>query len=375
MLKILPKQTASMYTRDGVRLDADIYRPDTDGEFPVLLMRQPYGRAIASTVVYAHPTWYAAHGYIVVIQDVRGRGTSEGEFKLFVNEIADGEDTVNWAAKLLGSNGKVGMYGFSYQGMTQLYAASAKPSALTTICPAMIGYDLYTDWAYEGGAFCLQTNLAWAIQLATETARLQGDKTAYQALFAASRNLPLNNPEILNNLAPESFYHEWLAHPQPDAYWEQLSPKSHLQAVDLPMFHIGGWFDTYLRGTLHLYQDMAARSTKPQHLLVGPWAHLPWGRKVGDIDFGVKAASPVDRMQIRWFDQFLKGVDTGLLQEAPVCLFEMGSNFWRSFPSLFTQNQKSYFLSTTGIASIREDSGTLSTQNLKLSTTDRANAS
>ncbi|MBW4689738.1 MAG: CocE/NonD family hydrolase [Komarekiella atlantica HA4396-MV6] len=234
-----------------------------------------------------------------------------------------------------------------------------EPPALTTICPAMIGYDLYTDWAYEGGAFCLQTNLAWAIQLATETARLQGNKTAYQALFAASRNLPLNNPEILKNLAPESFYHEWLAHPQSDAYWEKLSPKSHLQTVDLPMFHIGGWFDTYLRGTLHLYQDMAARSTKPQHLLVGPWAHLPWGRKVGDIDFGVKAASPVDRMQIRWFDQFLKGIDTGLLQEAPVCLFEMGSNLWRSFPSLFTQNQKSYFLSTTGLASIREDSGTL----------------
>jgi uncharacterized protein len=359
MLKVLPKQHASMHTRDGVRLDADIYHPDADGEFPVLLMRQPYGRAIASTVVYAHPTWYAAHGYIVVIQDVRGRGTSEGEFKLFVNEIADGEDAVNWAANLPGSNGKVGMYGFSYQGMTQLYAGAAKPSALKTICPAMIGYDLYTDWAYEGGAFCLQTNLAWAIQLATETARLQGDQTAYQALFAASRNLPLNNLEILNNIAPDSFYHEWLAHPQSDAYWEQLSPKSHLQTVDLPMFHIGGWFDTYLRGTLHLYQDMAARSTKAQHLLVGPWAHLPWGRKVGDIDFGVKAASPVDRMQVRWFDQFLKGIDTGLLQEAPVCLFEMGSNFWRSFPNIPTPNQKSHLLSTTGLASIREDSGTL----------------
>ncbi|MBD6619388.1 CocE/NonD family hydrolase [Komarekiella sp. 'clone 1'] len=359
-----------MYTRDGVRLDADIYRPDADGEFPVLLMRQPYGRAIASTVVYAHPTWYATHGYIVVIQDVRGRGTSEGEFKLFVHEIADGEDAVNWAAKLPGSNSKVGMYGFSYQGMTQLYAAAAKPPALTTICPAMIGYDLYSDWAYEGGAFCLQTNLAWAIQLATETARLQGDKTAYQALFAASRNLPLNNSEILKNLAPDSFYHEWLAHPQPDAYWEKLSPKSYLQTVDLPMFHIGGWFDTYLRGTLHLYQDMAVRNATPQHLLVGPWAHLPWGRKVGDIDFGAKAASPVDKMQIRWFDHFLKGIDTGLFEEAPVCLFEMGSNFWRTFPSLPTQNQKSYFLSTTGLASIREDSGTLSTENSTLSTTD-----
>ncbi|BAZ28714.1 peptidase S15 [Cylindrospermum sp. NIES-4074] len=370
MLKVLPKQTASMYTRDGVRLDADIYYPDADGEFPILLMRQPYGRTIASTVVYAHPTWYAAHGYIVVIQDVRGRGTSEGEFKLFVHEISDGEDTVNWAANLPRSNGKVGMYGFSYQGMTQLYAAAAKPPALTTICPAMIGYDLYTDWAYEGSAFCLQTNLAWAIQLATETARLRGDKTAYQALFAASRNLPLTNPEILQQLAPESFYHEWVAHPQADAYWEKLSPKSYLQTVDLPMFHLGGWFDTYLRGTLHLYQDMTTRSSTPQHLLVGPWMHLPWGRKVGAIDFGAKAASPVDGMQVRWFNQFLKGVDTGLLEELPVCLFEMGSNMWTYFPIIPISNQKSYFLSSTGLASIREDAGNLSTHHSQLSSVD-----
>ncbi|BBD60854.1 peptidase S15 [Nostoc sp. HK-01] len=360
MYKVLPKQTASMYTRDGVRLDADIYRPDAAENFPVLLMRQPYGRAIASTVVYAHPRWYAAHGYIVVIQDVRGRGTSAGEFKLFAHEIADGEDSIYWAAHLPGSNGKVGMYGFSYQGMTQLYAAAAKPSALKTICPAMIGYDLYTDWAYEGGTFCLQTNIAWAIQLATETARLCNNQSAYQALLTAARNLPVNNPEILQQLAPESFYHEWAAHTQPDTYWEELSPKRHLQAVDLPMFHIGGWFDTYLRGTLNLYKDIAARSITAQHLLVGPWAHLPWGRKVGEVDFGAKAASPVDRMQIRWFDQFLKDIDTGLLQESSICLFEMGSNIWRTFPSLNTANQKSYFLSTTGLASIREDSGILS---------------
>jgi uncharacterized protein len=107
MFKILPKQTQSMYTRDGIKLDADLYIPDAEGEFPVLLMRQPYGREIASTVVYAHPSWYAAHGYIVVIQDVRGRGTSQGEFKLFTHEIQDGEDSVNWAANLPRSNGKV----------------------------------------------------------------------------------------------------------------------------------------------------------------------------------------------------------------------------------------------------------------------------
>ena len=374
MLKVRPKEAASMLTRDGVRLDADIYYPDAEGEFGVLLMRQPYGRAIASTVVYAHPTWYCAQGYIVVIQDVRGRGTSQGEFRLFVNETEDGEDTVNWAAALPGSNAKVGMYGFSYQAMTQLYAATTQPPALKTICPAMMGYDLYADWAYEGGAFCLQANLGWAIQLAAETARLQGDSVAYKTLYNASRSIP-SNPEpdlmeCLRKFAPNAFYHEWLEHSQPDEYWEKLSPKSRMQDVDLPMFHIGGWFDTFLRGNIHLYKDIAPRSAYRQQLLIGPWAHLPWCRKVGAIDFGAQAINPIDRLQVRWFDQFLKGLDTGLLDEAPVCLFEMGSNRWRNFDSFPDKNYKSYFLSSTGLASIREDAGTLSTNQPESSTDD-----
>ncbi|MBV9386016.1 MAG: CocE/NonD family hydrolase [Chroococcidiopsidaceae cyanobacterium CP_BM_ER_R8_30] len=362
MLKV-KKETASMHTRDGVRLDADIYRPDV-GEYPVLLMRQPYGSEIASTVVYGHPKWYAAHGYIVVIQDVRGRGTSEGEFDLFGSEIEDGLDTVNWASQLPGSTGEVGMYGFSYQGMTQLYAAVSQPSALKAICPAMIGYDLYTDWAYEGDVFCWQTNLGWAIQLAAETVRLRGDESAYQQLYTASRSLPLHDPiparpDVLEKLAPDSFYHAWLDHPYPDSYWEQLSPKRLMSEVDLPMLHIGGWFDSYLRGTLHLYQEIAARSSLPQHLIIGPWAHIPWGRKVGGVDYGAEAASPVDQLQIRWFDQFLKGIDTGLLNSPPVCLFEMGSNQWHYFDTFPSNRQQPYYLASSGLASIRDDGGKL----------------
>src|SRR4028119_599309 len=364
MLKLRPKKTASMLTKDGVRLDADIYRPDAAGEFPVLLMRQPYGRDLASTVVYSHPAWYAKHGYIVVIQDVRGRGTSEGEFNPFVSETQDGFDSINWAANLPGSNGKVGMYGFSYQGMTQLYTAAAKPSALITICPAMVGCNLYADWAYEGGTFCLQANLGWAIQLAAETARLQGDVVAYDALYTAARNIPSYEPissltEYLRKYAPNDFYHKWLEHSKPDEYWEQLSPKRRFQDVDLPMFHIGGWFDTFLRGNIHSYNDIALRSAYRHQLLVGPWTHLPWCRKVGAVDFGLKAINPIDRLQVQWFDQFLKGIDTGLLEEPPVCLFEMGSNRWRNFDSWPVENHKSYFLSTTGLASIREGEGTL----------------
>ncbi|MGB3512512.1 MAG: CocE/NonD family hydrolase [Microcoleaceae cyanobacterium] len=372
-MKVLPKETTSIFTRDGVRLDADIYRPDAEGEFPVILMRQPYGRAIASTVVYAHPKWYAAHGYIVIIQDVRGRGTSEGEFQLFAHEIEDAIDTINWAANLPGSTGEIGMYGFSYQGMTQLYAASAKPPALKTICPAMISYDLYADWAYEGGAFCLQTNLGWAIQLATETARLLGDEKAYQKLYQASRNLPLSTPtpadaKVINEYAKESFYHQWLENYQPGEYWQNLSPN--IENIDLPILHIGGWFDTYLRGTIHFYQEMSSRSKFLQQLIVGPWSHIPWGRKVGAVNYGLAASNPIDDLQISWFDQFLKGKNTGILERSPISLFEMGSNEWRNFNSWPSNNDRFYYLASTGLANMREDSGSLTESCPDISTDD-----
>ncbi len=365
----------SMQTRDGVRLDADVYRPEGDGDYPVLLMRQPYGRAIASTVVYAHPRWYAAHGYIVVIQDVRGRGTSEGKFRLFEHEIADGYDTVQWAAGLPGSNGRVGMYGFSYQGMTQLYAAIAQPPALVTLCPAMVGYDLYTDWAYEGGAFCLQANLGWALQISAETVRLRGNAAAYGALAQAAKNLrfdetiPARSP-LLETLDPDSFYHDWLHHDQPDAYWEKLSPSSQFQAVDLPMLHIGGWYDTFMRGTLRLYQAMAARSVHRQQLIVGPWAHLPWSRHVGAVDFGPAADSPCDRLQLRWFDHYLKGPahqNPNRKDPAPdrltdplIQLFDLGSHHWRAFPTWPLSTPTPLYLASTGLAALRADDGILS---------------
>ncbi len=369
MLSVLPPQTLSMQARDGVRLDADVYYPDAAGLFPVLLMRQPYGRAIASTVVYAHPNWYAAQGYIVVIQDVRGRGSSEGEFQLFAHEVEDGYDAVNWAAQLPQSNGKVGMYGFSYQGMTQLYAAVQQPEPLKVLCPAMVGYDLYGDWAYEGGAFCLQANLAWALQLAAETARRKGDSKTYHALYQAAHNLPLGEewparPQILNWAAPDSFYHEWLVHAVRDDYWEALSPSNLLAAVDIPMLHIGGWYDTFLRGTLNLYQAMAARSQQLQYLLVGPWSHLPWGQRVGAVDFGAAAVSPCDRWQVRWFDHFLKGIDTGLETEAPIHLFELGGDRWCQFDFWEVAQAQRLYLVSNGLAAIDPGAGGLAQQPL-----------
>src|SRR5271170_2942126 len=140
---------------DGTILVSDHYYPAGEGPWPTLLMRQPYGRDIASTVVYAHPIWFARHGYHVVIQDVRGRGDSEGEFYAFRNEARDGAETIAWLRGYAACNGRIGMYGFSYQGSTQLLAAAENPEGLVCIAPHMTAVDLYHGWFYHQGALRL----------------------------------------------------------------------------------------------------------------------------------------------------------------------------------------------------------------------------
>ncbi len=367
MNKII-EYTASMVTSDGIKLAADIYRPITEKKLPILLMRQPYGKAIASTVVYAHPRWYARQGYIVVIQDVRGRGDSEGEFRLFETEIQDGKETLDWVTTLEGSNGEVGMYGFSYQGMTQLYSAITKHPALKTICPSMTAFDLYSDWAYENGAFCYQINLAWAIQLAAETARLKKDLLAYKSLYLASRNLPINDipisvEEALRKYCPSNFYYQWLNHYENDHYWQELSPQTYFQDIDLPMLHIGGWFDPYLRGTFNLYQEMVKKSRFQQSLIVGAWGHIPWGNTLGDRFYTHKNNNNINELQIAWFDKYLKRKENNNLPQKNISLFQMGSNKWLSLDKLNTDNQTVFYLKSTGLANIRDDDGQLIVNN------------
>jgi putative CocE/NonD family hydrolase len=348
---LLEKSTASMTTRDNVRLDADVYRPATPGPHPVLLMRQPYSRTIASTPVYAHPSWYARQGYIVAIQDVRGRGTSEGVFRPFENEADDGRDTVEWAARLPGSNGKVGMYGFSYQGMTQFFAASTRPEALKAIAPAMAAYDVFEDFAYEGGALKMAGMIGWALQLAVESARRAGDAQAHHELLSAARSASMNDlvpalPRILEKHRQYTHYVEWVHHSTPGEFWERLSPKSVAARIDIPALHIGGWFDYMLTGTLACYRDMSSRCSQPQRLIVGPWQHFPWTR------------SHIDSLQVRWFDHWLKGIDNGVTEEPAVQLFELGSGRWRDFDEWPAQKAV-WYLASNGLAAIDPQAGCL----------------
>jgi putative CocE/NonD family hydrolase len=340
----------------------------------VLLMRQPYGRRIGSTVCYAHPQWYATQGYVVVIQDVRGRGTSEGEFDLFVHEAADGADAVAWAAELPGANGTVGMYGFSYQGTAQLLAAAQSGSALKALAPAMIGWYIRNDWAYENDGFCLQANLSWATQIGAETARLSSDAEAFAELYTASRALPFNGvrparPDFIERHGQYTHYSDWLARGNDETYWRSMSPSALADDVDLPMLFIGGWYDTHLSGTLAAYRHYATAATAPTRLVVGPWAHLPWGRFLASTDFGADAVSDIDRLQVAWFDYWLKGGKTEVLAAPPVQLFEMGRNTWRGFDTWPVEHAP-FWLAGDGRASVDERSGRLVESPPRASQTD-----
>ncbi|MEP4378444.1 MAG: CocE/NonD family hydrolase [Alphaproteobacteria bacterium] len=362
-----------MLTRDGVTLDADIYRPEPkrpDETFPVLLMRQPYGRRIASTVVLAHPRWFAAHGYIVVIQDIRGRGTSGGTYALFANDAEDGADAVRWAAALPGASGKVGMYGFSYQGVSQLLAASALMSEagsarpLHALAPAMIGYGIHDDWVYEGGAFYLAPNIGWGIQMAAEEARLAGDEEAYTALRRGLSAFPLGGPvpckpDLLMDRPEYGHYSDWVSQPAPGPYWDRISPAGKLDGLDVPVLHVGGWYDLMLPGTLAAYRDLVAKTSAPQSLIVGPWTHMNWTGWHPAGHSGSAAESNIDSALVAWFDRWLKE-PTGRGNDEPfVRLFELGSNSWREFDAFPDPEPTPFYLSGAGRAALIPGSGEL----------------
>ncbi|HZV11177.1 MAG TPA: CocE/NonD family hydrolase, partial [Novosphingobium sp.] len=320
--------SASMTTRDGIRLDADIWRPTTGtGPWPVLLMRQAYGRRLGSSLCYAHPAWYAGQGFMVVVQDVRGRGTSEGVFDAFRHEGADGAEAVEWAAGLAGSNGHVGLFGFSYQGTLQLLAAAHRPPALKAMAPAMVGWDLTADWVSEQGAMRLAPNLGWGVQMAALSALHQGEVAAFEKLASAARGLPLagavpGRPEALATELALGHYPAWRDTPADDPFWAGLSPAAQepaIAAAGIPALFVGGWFDTHLIGTLAAHKALGGT------LIVGPWTHFPWDRLVGERDFGPEAAHPIDAAQVAFFRYWLAGEGA---PPAPLQWFDMGTLGW-----------------------------------------------
>src|ERR1700736_74658 len=254
-IDIVIQYDVGMKTRDGITLYADIYRPKSPDKFPVILMRTPYDKSVSwavSSVFQIVP-----RGYAVIIQDVRGRYKSEGEWYPFKHEESDGFDTVEWAAALPYSDGKVGMMGGSYVGATQMLAAIAQPPHLAAIAPNVTASNYHDGWTYQGGAFEQWFDQNWTSQLAQNTLQRLIDENT-NALLGVS-TLPLANYPVFNfgqlpadapltsSIAP--YYLDWLAHPDYDDYWKQWSIEEHFSNIAVPMLQVGGWYDIFNGGT------------------------------------------------------------------------------------------------------------------------------
>ena len=335
------ERNVEMRTRDGVTLRSDIYRPLGDGHRPVLLHRTPYGKDFVHDGHYLHPGWYVRHGFVVVVQDVRGRFGSDGEFVPYLNELEDGHDTVEWAASLDGSNGRVGMYGASYPGMVQYLAAVESPPSLGAISPTVAAADLYSHWTYEGGALRLFVP-HWTAALLMEIGMRRGDPEL-TARGKAIRSAPAQAGAWLGSAAPADlepleyadFYREWLEHPTNDAFWKERSALHRMDSVDCAVLHIGAWFDTFLEGALVAYRELAARPDAPeQWLILGPWGHLPGGERVGDLILGPQARGTVnlDQVQVEFFHRHLSG-EAPEAGENRVRYYVLFENRWRDIPS------------------------------------------
>jgi putative CocE/NonD family hydrolase len=319
--------------RDGVKLATDIYRPEGTGKYPAILVRTPYKKEFAALT----GKFYARRGYVVAIQDCRGRFASEGTWEPFINEAKDGFDAVEWLAGQSWCNGKVGMIGGSYVGWVQWWAASERPPHLVTIIPNVSPPEPFYNIPFEYGTFFLWASIWWADVLETgATADLSGEKLKavtdkkYHQLLKALPVIDLDKA-VLGKENP--YWRKWITHPPNDPYWQKATYAHRLDQVRIPVFHQSGWFDGDGIGSKLNYARMAALGHPHQKLTLGPWGHTDVATRThGKHDFGPQALRDLPRDYLRWFDYWLKGVDNGVLKEPLVSLFVMGSNKWLHGP-------------------------------------------
>jgi len=348
--------------RDGIRLSTNIYRPDTTGRFPVLLMRSPYGNGGKGD---KEGHFFAQRGYVVVIQDTRGRYNSEGIFNAMQPETLDGFDTQQWIGKQSWCNGRIGTIGGSYLGFTQWMPAPLGSPYLITMFTTKTFSDFYNE-AYVGGAFRILRWSSWSYSMTrpdnVDRSFLQGKTDS------AYRVIPfIEQDKKLGWRIP--FLRDWLAHPQKDLYWKKSSVGDRYSEIKASIYHVGGWFDSFQQGTLDNFMRMTAPDIDPeirskQKLLMGPWIHGSESRLTGDVDFGKDADFDTNELKVRWYDSQLKGIDNGIMQEPPVRIFVMGENAWRyenEWPLARTDYQRYYFHSN-GSANTQAGDGLINTE-------------
>ncbi len=360
--------------RDGTVLRSDLYLPRGTGPFPTLVQRTPYNKLRPSGIATFERL--AEEGYGVVVQDIRGRWASDGEFHPMFNadwtDAEDGYDTVEWAAAQPRSNGKVGTFGYSYGAWTQWALAPTKPPHLVTMFTGGMA-PRTTDWEV-GGVFRAGRAIQWLLgSMAPDSQKTlavpRGPATVedYEVLNNANREkwlwyLPWKDlpPEAVGGLGER--IHEWLANHHVD-HW---GFEDKFGDIDLPVFHRTGWYDRLVR-TVDMFKGMReSGATEPtrrnQRLIVGPWSHTAnLTRQVGQVDFGPEAEVDYFSLIVPWFDHWLKGERNGVMDGPPVRLFVMGANTWRDEEEwpLRRARMVDFYLDSDGSASSPNGRGSL----------------
>ena len=362
--EVIFESNVEMKTRDGVTLRADIYRPKADGKFPVLINRNPYDKYIYIPDGLAS----AARGYVFIIQDMRGRHASDGDWYPFKYESQDGYDAVEWAAALPYSNGKVGMVGISYVGVPQLLTAMAAPPHLVAIYPGITASNYHDNWVYQGGALSLAFSRGWSGFLALDELSRRPGK-AVPSLYWDKKLPPADRPLIDPGPAATlgQYYYDWMAHPSYDDYWKQWSIEEHYDRIKVPALHWGAWYDLFMPGAIRNYMGIKAHggseaARKGQRLIIIPGGHAGFGQKIGEVDFGRDSIFDFGKCGLRWFDWVMKGIDNGMAQEKPVRIFVMGKNVWRDEDDwpLARAKLTRYYLHSEGKANTLSGDGMLS---------------
>ncbi|WP_226037880.1 CocE/NonD family hydrolase [Aquibacillus saliphilus] len=367
--------------RDGVTLYANIYRPNTTGKYPVLLTRLPYNKNLPDfSHRYIDPIRMAMEGYVVIIQDVRGRFASEGGFEPFANEGKDGYDSVEWAANLSYSNGMVGMFGLSYYAFTQLYAMVERPPSLKAIFPAMTG-NISKEAFGKNGVLELAAAETWILDSIAPDYLKRKQGSEYGDTLKEITN-DLNQIEDWHRFTPINEWPPVMKHPELKEIYsnyitQQYNKKAMANAgqdnragLGVPAYHLAGWYDNFLGQTLTNFQEMS-QANKKQMLIIGPWGHGMFNSELGERSFGVNSAGAsidgkddITSLHIKWFDHWLKTDNDSLLNdEDPVKIFVMGENVWRSESAwpLKRTVYTPYYFDSDGKANTEMTSGKLTT--------------
>lgn len=367
--------------RDGVVTRGDVYRPDVDHPVPVVMHRTPYDRTQPFLAYLTlDPIRAAAAGIATVVQDVRGRHGSDGEFAPYHQEIVDGYDSVQWSAEQTWSSGRVGMIGASYAGINQLLAAMADPPNLECIIPIFASADLYDGWTYLGGALQWGFMAAWVAPMLASEAPL--DPAQIEALRATVDSLAdqMTRIEPADLPLPEGtcgFFADWLEHHTRDEYWQQVGIRDHYPSMNVASLHVGGWYDIFAKGTLDNFRAMSARSDVDTRLIMGPWMHTqPVIPTIGTIDMGIGAGEHPTRLgldlsgyYLDFLSQHLLGTplsgpsrieDADQWGESATKVFMLGSEQWRTLDRLPEPEPIALHLHSEGHANTLDGDGTLS---------------